>query len=165
MTRMRIQVAGRGERLDEAATIWASATAARDGAAEVAPLSLARPVIQRVTERSPRSLLLVALDPDDAVVGFAAVEPMPADESTADIRYLAVHPGSWGGGVGRQLMLALPAHLSAAGFTHGELDVYLDNRRAVDLYERHGWRPCGDPTPHPRSGRLEQRFRLGLQAS
>ncbi|MFC4045912.1 GNAT family N-acetyltransferase [Dactylosporangium siamense] len=163
MTSVRVQVAGHGEHLDEAATIWAEATAARDGTTEVAPLSLARPVIEQVTDRSPRSMLLVALDPDGVVLGFAAVEPMPADGSTADVRYLAVHPGSWGSGVGRQLMLALPAHLAVAGFTHGELDVYLDNPRAVDLYERHGWLPSGDPTPHPRSGRLEQRFRLELQ--
>ncbi|GAB3848263.1 hypothetical protein GCM10027610_069600 [Dactylosporangium cerinum] len=155
-------MAGHREHFDDAAAIWAAATAARDGDTEVAPLSLARPVIERVIEGSPRSLLLVALDPGDRVVGFAAVEPTPADGSTADVRYLAVHPRSWGSGVGRQLMLALPVHLSAAGFTHGELDVYLDNPRAVDLYERHGWLPCGDPTPHPRSGRLEQRFRLEL---
>ncbi|WP_327011022.1 GNAT family N-acetyltransferase [Dactylosporangium sp. NBC_01737] len=162
MTTVHIRVAGDREHLDEAATIWAEATAARDGEAEVAPLSLARPLIQRVIERSPRSLLVVALDASDRVVGFAAVEPVSADGSTAEVRYLAVRPGSWGGGVGRQLMLALPGVLAAAGFTHGELDVYLDNPRAVNLYEELGWIPSGDAAPHPRTGRLEQRYRLGL---
>lgn len=160
MTGVRIQVAGQGEHLAEAAAIWAEATAARDGDAEIAPLSLARPLIQRVTESSPRSLLIVAVDATDQVVGFAAVESMSAHESTADIRYLAVRPRSWGGGIARQLVLALPDLLTTAGFTHGELDVYLDNPRAVKLYERHGWLPHGDATPHPRSGRLEQRYRL-----
>lgn len=164
MTRVRVQVARRGEYLTEAATIWAEATAVRDGDAEIAPLSLARPLIQRVIESSSRSQLLVALDANDWVVGFAAVEPASADESTADIRYLAVQPRSWGGGVGRQLLLALPNLLGAAGFTHGALDVYLDNSRAITLYEGLGWLPCGDAKPHPRSLRLEQRYRLDFSA-
>ncbi|WP_212986274.1 GNAT family N-acetyltransferase [Actinoplanes auranticolor] len=162
MTSLHIRVAAPGEHLDEAATIWTEATAARDGDAEIAPLSFARPIIQRVLESSLRSLLLVAVDDTGRVVGFAAVEPMAAHETTADIRYLAVQPGHWGGGVARQLMAALPGLLAAAGFTHGELDVYLDNPRAVKLYEGHGWRPYGDASPHPRSGRLEQRYRLDL---
>jgi GNAT superfamily N-acetyltransferase len=162
MTSVHIRVAGPGEHLDEAATIWAEATAARDGDAEVAPVSVARPIIQRVIESSPRSLLLVALDPAGQVVGFAAVAPTAGHDSTADIRYLAVRPGHWGGGVARQMMEALPGLLTAAGFTHGELDVYLDNPRAVQLYEGQGWRPYGDAAPHPRSGRLEQRYRLDL---
>ena len=158
----RIRVAGPGEYLDEAATIWAEATAARDGLTGVAPLSLARPPIQRVVESSPRSLLLVALGAGDRVDGFAAVEPMPADASTADVRFVGVRPGSWGGGVGRRLMTALPARLTAAGFGQGELDVYLDNPRAVRLYESLGWRPAGDPVAHPRTGRLERRYRVVL---
>jgi ribosomal protein S18 acetylase RimI-like enzyme len=162
MTIVRIQVAGAGRYLAEAATIWAEATAARDGHPELTPLSVAQPPIQRVIESSPRSLLLVALDAHERVVGFAAIEPMPADGSTADVRYVGVRPGNWGAGVGRHLMRALPGLLAAAGFTHGELDVYLDNPRALKLYEAHGWRPCGEAAPHPRSGRIEQRYRLEL---
>jgi ribosomal protein S18 acetylase RimI-like enzyme len=160
--KVHVRVAAPEEHLDEAAKIWAEATAARDGAGEIAPLSLARPIIQRVLEGSPRSLLLVAVDDTDQVVGFAAVAPMAERESTADLRYQAVRPGHWGGGVARQLMTDLPGLLGAAGFTHGELDVYLDNPRAVTLYEGQGWRPSGDASPHPRSGRLEQRYRLDL---
>ncbi|MEU8611763.1 GNAT family N-acetyltransferase [Actinoplanes sp. NPDC048791] len=162
MTSVHIRVAGPGEHLDDAALIWAEATAARDGDAEIAALSVARPIIQRVIESSPRSLLLVAVDPAGQVAGFAAVAPMAAHGSTADIRYLAVRPRHWGDGVARQLMQALPGLLAAAGFTRGELDVYLDNPRATKLYEAHGWRPYGDAAPHPRSGRLEQRYRLDL---
>ncbi|MGV9309553.1 N-acetyltransferase family protein [Nonomuraea sp. NPDC003727] len=162
MTNVRVQVAGHGQHIDEAATIWAETTAARDGDDEVAPLSLARPVIQAVVDSSPRSLLFVALGADERIVGFAAVEPVPADESTAEVRYLGVHPGSWGQGVGRHLMSALPDRLPAAGFAQAELAVYVDNRRAVKLYEGLGWLPYGEATPHPRSGRLEQRYRLAL---
>ncbi|MEH0971104.1 GNAT family N-acetyltransferase [Micromonospora sp. CPCC 205546] len=145
--------------IDEAATIWAAATAARDGGTEIAPLRLARPLIQAVLDSAPRSLLLVALDAA-RVVGFAAVGPAPADASTAEIRYLGVAPDGWGRGVGRQLLRAAPAHLAAAGFVRAELDVYVDNPRAVRLYESAGWLPHGGPTPHPRNGRLEQRYRL-----
>ncbi|MDO3702050.1 GNAT family N-acetyltransferase [Micromonospora sp. C28SCA-DRY-2] len=160
MTNAQVRVARRGEYVDEAATIWAEATAARDGDPEAAPLDQARPVIQAVLDGSPRSMLLVALDAGDRVVGFAAVEP--GDAATAEIRYLGVRPDSWGRGVGRHLLLALPGQLAGAGFVRGELAVYLDNPRAVALYESAGWSPYGDATPHPRSGRLEQRYRLDL---
>ncbi|MEU6078700.1 GNAT family N-acetyltransferase [Micromonospora sp. NPDC047074] len=160
MTNVRVGVASHGQHLDEAATIWAETTAARDGEAEVAPLDLARPVIQAVVDSSPRSMLLVALAAGDRVVGFAAVEPVSGGESTAELRYLGVRPDSWGRGIGRQLLLALPNHLAAAGFVRGELAVYTDNHRAVALYGRLGWIPYGESTPHPRTGRSEQRYRL-----
>ncbi|MFC4066260.1 GNAT family N-acetyltransferase [Actinoplanes subglobosus] len=161
MINARVRVALRGQFVDEAAAIWAATTAARDGEAEVAPLDLARPVIQAVVDSSPRSLLLVVAD-DDRIIGFAAVEPVPPSGSTAEIRYLGVHPGSWGRGVGRELLAEIPSHLAGAGFTRAELAVYTDNERAVRLYEHLGWTPYGDPTPHPRSGRLEQRYQLDI---
>ncbi|MEU8230540.1 hypothetical protein AB0C12_13180 [Actinoplanes sp. NPDC048967] len=54
MTSVHIRLAGPGEHLDDAAMIWAEATAARDGDAEIAALSVARPIIQRVHPRSGR---------------------------------------------------------------------------------------------------------------
>lgn len=160
MTDVQVRVAGHGLYINEAAATWAETTAARDGEAEIAPLGLAQPLIQTVVDSSPRSLLLVALDASDRVVGFAAVEPVSQDAATAEIRYVGVRPDSWGRGVGRQLMLALPDRLAAAGFVWGELAVYADNHRAVKLYEGLGWFRYGEATPHPRSGRLEQRYRL-----
>jgi ribosomal protein S18 acetylase RimI-like enzyme len=52
--------------------------------------------------------------------------------------------------------------LAAEGFTDAQLMVYVSNDRAVDLYQRLGWRPEGSPTPHPRTGKPEQRYRLAL---
>ena len=52
--------------------------------------------------------------------------------------------------------------LKAAGFTHGELAVYVENVRATALYQRLGWRACGAPAPHPRTGQPEQRYELRL---
>ncbi|MET7425684.1 GNAT family N-acetyltransferase [Dactylosporangium sp. NPDC005555] len=146
----RILVTDDDALLDGAAAVWASATATRDGG-PVAPLHLARPLLSGLT-------VVVALDPAGAVAGFAAVEG-------AVIRYVGVRPTDWGTGVGRQLMLFLPGLLAAAGHTHGTLAVYADNLPAVRLYTGLGWVPDGPPTPHPRSGRQEQRYRLVLPAT
>jgi ribosomal protein S18 acetylase RimI-like enzyme len=48
--------------------------------------------------------------------------------------------------------------LSERGYTAAELLVYVDNTRGVRLYERLGWIKVGDPAPHPRNGRVEQRY-------
>jgi len=146
--------------VDDAAMVWAQATAVRDGNADVAPLDLSRPVIQAVLDSSPRSALLVGLDAQEHVVGFAAVAPTGGDGTVAEIYYLGVRPDRWGQGVGRQLLQALPARLTAAGFAHAQLAVYADNARAVALYEALGWRPNGAPAPHARTGRLEQQYLL-----
>lgn len=151
-----------GEYVDEAARIWAEATAARDGDDQVAGLELSRPLIAAVLDSSPRSGLLVARDEQGAPVGFAAIEPVGGkdDAEIADLRYLGVRPSAWGGGVARALLEAIPGWLRDAGFRRAWLDVYLDNDRAVRLYERHGWVQAGEPAPHPRSGRLERRYEL-----
>ncbi|MEV4132038.1 GNAT family N-acetyltransferase [Dactylosporangium sp. NPDC049742] len=157
MTQVSIELDDRGRYLDDAAQVWAEGTAARDGT-EVAPLELARVPLQTVLSSSPRTMLVVALG--ERVVGFSLIAPHT--ERTAAVRYLGVRPDGWGAGVGRQLMTALPPLLAAAGFADAELDVYVDNPRAIRLYERLGWQPLGDPAPHPRNGRIEQRYRLDL---
>jgi GNAT superfamily N-acetyltransferase len=152
-----------GEYLDEAAQIWAEATAARDGDDEVAGLELSRPLIAAVLDSSARSGLLVALD-EGAAVGFAAIEPLGGtDLATADLRYLGVRPSAWGRGVAQALLDAIPRWLRDSGFSRAVLDVYLDNERAVQLYERYGWVGAGEPAPHPKSGRLERRYTLDLK--
>jgi ribosomal protein S18 acetylase RimI-like enzyme len=154
---VRIEVGGL-DTVDAAARLWAEATAARDGGS-VAPIELARPVIQSVLDVSPRSLLLVAFDGDD-VCGFVAIAPSDAD--TAEVRYVGVSPRAWGTGVGRELMSAVPSSLAGTGYTRAVLLVYVDNVRAVRLYERLGWRAEGGPEPHPRSGKPEQRYVLEI---
>jgi ribosomal protein S18 acetylase RimI-like enzyme len=152
------------ERVDAVAQIWAEATAARDGEAEIAPLEVSRPLIQAVLDGSPRSLLLVA-DDGGETVGFAAVEPWAQareEDAIAEVRYVGVSPRAWGGGVGRQLVAALPDLLAQAGYEQAVLKVYLDNSRAVRLYEGLGWHAEGPPAPHPRSGKLEQLYRLAF---
>lgn len=144
---------------DAVAQLWAETTAARDGRNEIAPLDKSRPVIDAVLDGSARSVLLVGRD-DQQVVAFAAAAPV--DEQTAEVRYVGVSPRAWGGGVGTRLMTELRSALVGAGYERAELMVYIDNSRALRLYERQGWSANGEPTPHPRTGKLEQRYKLSL---
>jgi len=150
------------DRVDAAAQLWAEATAARDGDDEIAPLDLSRPLVRSVLDSSPRSLLIAA-DDGDELVGFAAIEPWASESATAEIRYVGVSPRAWGAGVGRQLMAAVPELLAQEGFEDAVLKVYVDNTRAVRLYESLGWRADGEPATHPRSGRAEQQYRLDVR--
>lgn len=162
MAIVEVLPASRGQYVDEAAGVWARATAARDGEWKVAPLELSLPIIQGVLDISARSVLLVAVEAGDRVVGFVATEPVPTDEAIAEVRYVGVDPRCWGAGVGRRLMAALPGHLSSAGFTRAQLKVYSDNTRAVALYGALGWVAHGVAAPHPRNGRPEQSYLLKL---
>jgi ribosomal protein S18 acetylase RimI-like enzyme len=149
--------------VDDAAMIWAVSTAARDGDSEVAELADARPVIQGVLDRSAQSMLLIARGAAGRAAGFAAAEPAPgAAPATAQLSYFGVNPGDWGQGVGASLLRELRARLTAEGFVRGELSVYVANVRATALYERMGWRRSGAPTPHRRTGKPEQRYRILL---
>jgi ribosomal protein S18 acetylase RimI-like enzyme len=157
---VRVVVAPPGEYLDEAAQVWAEATAARDGDPDVAPLEVSRPVVAAVVTRSPRSVLLVALDAEGKVLGFAACQPSPGNDTLAQLRCLGVRPACWGTGLAAKLLRALPEPLGAAGFSAAELEVYVDNTRALRLYEDVGWVAVGEAEPHPGSGKPQQRYRL-----
>lgn len=146
--------------IDAAAQIWAAATAARDGADEVADLADSRPIIQAVLDRSSESLLLLARSEQGTPLAFAAVEPI--GDRVAELNYFGVSPHLFGLGVGKELLRDLQHRLKARGYDRAELSVYTDNRRATRLYEGLGWQPYGEPTPHRRTGKPEQRYRLSL---
>jgi len=114
-----------GQFVDDAAQIWAEATAKRDNDPEVAPLTLARPVIEAVLGSSRRSRLLVALDSTGQVLGFAAIEPSAGNSAVAELRHLGVLPSLWDSDVATALLAALPRSLSAAGFTNAVLSASL----------------------------------------
>jgi ribosomal protein S18 acetylase RimI-like enzyme len=159
----------RGSReLEDAAQIWAEATAFRDGASEIASLADSVPIIEALLDRSPQAFVLLARGDGGVAAGLAAVEPVTAESATgtigvrAEVSYLGVRPGMWGRGVGQVLLREVQSRLAAAGYTHAELSVYAENLRAVTLYERLGWQPVGAPTPHRRTGKPEQRYELVL---
>ena len=151
-------IQGGPEHVDTAALIWAHAVTVRDGYDEVPSLAEARPGIENALANEP-SLLLLALE-DGAAVGFLAGGPQ--ETGTAYINYVGVHPDAWGRRVGEALLRALPDALTERGYTDAELLVYVDNVRGVRLYERLGWIKVGGPAPHPRNGRVEQRYSFSV---
>jgi ribosomal protein S18 acetylase RimI-like enzyme len=162
---IRVEVDGSRQHLEDAARIWAEATAVRDRESEIAPLALSREVIRAALDGSPRSLLLVALDESECALGFVAAVPRPAsggDAKPVELTHVGVDPAVWGGGVGSTLLRSTADALRAEGFSRAFLEVYEDNERAVGLYERLGWRPTGAVHPHPRSGRALRDFTLEL---
>lgn len=160
---MQVDEAVDGRDLDDAAQIWAEATAARDGVSAIPGLAESRPVIAAVLESPARALLLIARSDEGVALGFAAVELCVSGSegrSGAELHYFGVRPSAWGRGVGRALLGGVRTRLREAGVVDVGLSVYADNGRAVDLYVRCGWLPFGRPLPHPRTGRLEQRYRM-----
>jgi ribosomal protein S18 acetylase RimI-like enzyme len=158
-----IDAAGRAPLIDEAARIWAEATAARDRRAQVPALDVSRPVIQDVLDRSPRAFLLIARSADGTAAGFAAIEPAPGNATAAQVSYIGVHPRLWGQRIGETLLLETCRRLRTAGYASVQLSAYADNHRAAALYQRLGWRPADPPTAHPRTGKPEQRYELHLK--
>ncbi|MFD4640589.1 GNAT family N-acetyltransferase [Lentzea sp. NPDC058436] len=146
-------IRGGPEDVDTAALIWAHAVSRRDGY-EVPSLDEARPGVESALANEP-SLLLIARD-GGVAVGFLAAGPQGTD--IAHVNYVGVHPDAWGKGVGEALLRALPDALTEHGYARAELLVYVDNVPGVRLYERLGWIKVGGPVPHPRHGRLEQRY-------
>lgn len=151
-------IQGGPDHVDTAALIWAHAVAARDGYETVPTLEEARPGIENALANEP-SLLLLALE-GGVPVGFLAGGPQETD--IAYVNYVGVHPDAWGKGVGEALLRALPDVLISNGYRSAQLLVYVDNPRGVRLYERLGWHKVGDPAPHPRSGRVEQRYGISV---
>jgi ribosomal protein S18 acetylase RimI-like enzyme len=151
--------------IDGAAQVWAEATAARDGDPDVAPPEISRPVIASVLGRA-RAVLVVALGDAGQVVAFAAAAPArdgtAGSASRAEVEYVGVRPGQWGAGLARDVLRLLRAELADDGFTDAQLMVYVSNHRATALYEQLGWQRQGNPRPHPRTGKPQQRYRLTL---
>ena len=110
-----IDAADRAPLIDEAAQIWAEATAARDQRAQVPALEDSRPVIQGVLDRSSRAFLLIARCADGTAAGFAAIEPAPDSNEAAQISYIGVRPRLWGQRIGETLLLETCQRLKAAG--------------------------------------------------
>lgn len=154
---------GTRSHVDRAAMIWARATAMRDNDPDVATLDEARPVISRVLDSSERALLAIAETIDGTTIAFGAIAPIPGDGTVAELHYFGVDPDHWGKGAAVELLAGIAALLRKRGFDATELAVYSDNERAVRLYERLGWHRLGEPVPHRRSGRPEQRYRLVLR--
>jgi GNAT superfamily N-acetyltransferase len=94
----------------------------------------------------PRQVVVVAEDAGE-VVGFARVCPArDADLDpaiTGEVTSIYLLREAWGQGLGRQLMTAALAALTAAGFREAVLWVLDTNARARSFYQAGGWSPDG----------------------
>jgi ribosomal protein S18 acetylase RimI-like enzyme len=160
VSRLGVAIASPTERLADAAEIWAEATAARDQDTEVAPVDLARSVIERALGNSADSFVLLAVNDGGRALGFAAVAPDTGCRDRFELYYLGVRPEAWGQGVAVRLLSALREELFHRGCAEAQLWVYCDNHRAVGLYRRMGWQRTRDTRTHPRSRRREARYTL-----
>lgn len=93
---------------------------------------------QLVADHAPPNVLLVAADPNDCVIGYAAVHP-----EDGEMFLLFVDPAHAGRGVGRILLTAAHDALSAAGCTEAYLFTHEQNKRALAIYTAAGYRLDG----------------------
>jgi ribosomal protein S18 acetylase RimI-like enzyme len=136
---------------DEAATIWARATARRDGTG-VRDVAETLPAVRRRLALPGATLLLARRNGE--AVGFAVVVPRT---SALEVYFLAVDPGAWSSGVGSRLLRAVDDHARSTGHRRLELWVIADNARAIATYERAGWART-DETQLTDQGRTELRL-------
>lgn len=129
--------AGRGAER-QAASIWAAATAKRDGQ-EVRDIAETLPGVQRRLALDGATLLIAWRH--DSPVGFAVVAPQ---QQALELFYLAVDPHAWGAGVASHLLHAVDDHARSIGHSRLTLWVIADNERAITTYERGGWIRTGD---------------------
>lgn len=106
-----------------------------------APVDLAATALRFHTAIvSPEHSVWVLIDDDDAggrVVGCASLHPTPAD-GVASLGMLVV-AGARGRGGGRALLAAALAGARGGGAHKVELEVWIDNARAIAFYARAGF--------------------------
>ncbi len=84
----------------------------------------------------PRRDYVVAVDPAEAVVGYAGLD---LGGDVADVMTIAVTPATRGTGLGDLLLAALLDRAATHGAEAVMLEVRADNAPALRLYERHGF--------------------------
>lgn len=140
----------------DAAGIWARATARRDQLPIVPPLDDKLPGIESALSVDGALLLMVRIG--ERAMAFSVVVPKM---EVLEVLYLAVDPEAWGGGLARQLLDHLRHH-SVTVRLPMELWVIADNRRAIASYENAGWIPTSDVKVRNSAGRPERRYMLPL---
>lgn len=96
----------------------------------------------------------VAVDPDDAVLGWVACSPVSSRCVYAGLLELSVYvaAAARGRGVGSALLAALVASTEAAGVWTLQTGIFPENGASLALHARHGFRVVGT---RERIGRLD----------
>jgi L-amino acid N-acyltransferase YncA len=95
--------------------------------------------------------VLVAVDDDGSVMGFASVGPSrdpDAPEGTGELESIYLVAGAAGTGAGSLLMQEAMDELRRKGFAGATLWVLETNQRARRFYERQGWSWDGSRSDH-----------------
>jgi ribosomal protein S18 acetylase RimI-like enzyme len=132
--------------LEACIALWVEASAARDGAAVPG-------IAERARAKFEHTLAWLVAGEAARVDGFALTTTPGSGIETdppgaAVLGMLGVSPRAQGAGLGRRLLAAAEARLSALGFEQAVLHVLVDNTAAVALYESAGWRPLGERYDH-----------------
>lgn len=155
---------GTAREADACVELWLTALTTRDGEEQGAP------VRERARSKFtlPGAELLVASRP--AAVGADHSAPgllgfaLTSDRGQGVVRLelFATRPDASGLGVGRALLGRVLADAEDAGAVLVELDARVSNARAIAVYEAAGFRPEGDPRPHPLGGDPVVRYALPI---
>ena len=141
------------EALLVAASIWADATAARDGLTQPVAPTVKLPGLRAALALPGATLYTAARD--ELSVGFVVLVPLGR---RLEVRYLAVGPSAWGQGIAGELL----AHVHQVAMTGGleaiDLWVLADNERAVAVYVRAGWAVTADVKSQVDTRRTEVRL-------
>ncbi|CAM4121238.1 GNAT family N-acetyltransferase [Nocardiopsis gilva] len=86
-------------------------------------------------------LLVARIDGRALAFGYAG--PSPTRTGVAEIFAFYSHPDAWGSGLAGQLMDAVLAHLSAAGFRHVHAWTLRDTPQSHRFYSKCGFRASG----------------------
>lgn len=141
----------------EAARIWATATARRDGLGEPAPAERKLPGLQAALAVPGASLHMATRE--HRPVGFLVLVP---SDSRLELRYLGVAPSAWGTGVAVRLLAHVARVAKTGGFDAAELWVLADNERAIGVYVRAGWVLTPDVKSQIDTRRTEKRLELNV---
>lgn len=116
---------------------------------------------RRTRAEIPGSRTLVA-DDNGTVVGFVSFGPYRVDQgdgvnpALGELYAIYVHPDRWHAGIGRRLLRAARAELTAAGYPVMRLWVLEDNHRSRRFYSRAGLAPDGERSVYtPRGTTVE----------
>jgi ribosomal-protein-alanine acetyltransferase len=111
--------------------------------------------------RSPTAALLVAAAPPDRVVAYALLL-FRATARRARLYSLAVDPDARGQGLARTLVAAAEAEARRRGAAALTLEVRVDNRPAISLYEALGYRGSGRRSDYYEDGADALRYEKPL---
>jgi ribosomal protein S18 acetylase RimI-like enzyme len=92
-----------------------------------------------VLRREHRRGVVLVVERDGEVVGFAAAGPSQGPEGAGELYAIDVDPDHWGTGAGRALLEEAQAELARLGADEWVLWVLPGNARARRFYEIAGW--------------------------